>query len=75
MVLENHFSGDLTQPIKPQDLVVSLQQTGAGGASSLKTWLFVRAYPTKWEISSLDERQNKLVVESLTLTYSYFQTV
>ncbi|MCP4666064.1 MAG: phage tail protein [Deltaproteobacteria bacterium] len=38
-------------------------------------WLFFRAYPVKWSISDLDATQNALIVETMELTYTRFQSL
>lgn len=35
----------------------------------LKTWNFIRAYPYKWSLGSLDAMKNEIVVESVSLKY------
>ena len=36
-------------------------------------WDFFRAYPVKWDTSSLDAKKNDIVVETLELAYAYFK--
>ena len=41
--------------------------------SPLVTWHLVNAYPTKWSVSDLNAGENAVVVESLDISYSYFE--
>ncbi|TAL41015.1 MAG: phage tail protein [Chitinophagaceae bacterium] len=38
-------------------------------------WHVYNAYPTKWSISEFNAEQNTLVIESLELTYQYYETM
>jgi phage tail-like protein len=38
----------------------------------LLTWHLYNAYPTKWSVSDFDATANAAVIESLQLTYQYF---
>lgn len=70
-----HLSGGLAQEIKPRLLVLTLQDAGAKPPEPIVTWHFANALPIKWEISLLNAGEETILVESLTLTYSYFQKV
>lgn len=51
-----------------------LSEPGSDGKPSvLCTWTFNNAYPINWEVSGFNAQQSSIVVESITLTYSYFQ--
>lgn len=39
---------------------------------SLQTWNIVHAYPVKWSVGDFNAEENKLVIETLELTYNYF---
>lgn len=41
----------------------------------LMAWVFVGAYPTKWNVSNFNAQSNDIVVESLELTYRRFEQV
>jgi len=60
----------LSLPIVTQNVVVSL--LGADGIP-LIAWLFVNAWPVRWEMAPLDAQENKILVETLELSYNYFQ--
>ena len=60
--LENGFG----EPIKPQDLVVSLLDEEA---SPVASWAITNAYPIKWTVGGLDAMKNELAVETVELSY------
>lgn len=39
------------------------------------TWYIVSAIPKKWSVSAFNAQENSIVVESITLTYQYFNVV
>lgn len=41
----------------------------------LSSWLFLRAYPVKWTVSDLDANANAVVIDTMELAYTRFQTV
>lgn len=41
----------------------------------LQAWNFIQAYPVKWSISDFNAQANEIVVESIELSYQYFQRV
>ncbi len=63
---------------KPIDLTVSLLVKDAkslitGDAKPLQTWNITHAYPVKWNIGDFNAEENKLVIETLELSYNYFK--
>lgn len=69
--------GNLNEPIKPKTVVVSLLDASQRSqheskAKPIMIWRFTNAYPVKWEVSGFDAKVSQLMVESITLTYSYF---
>ncbi|MFD0861707.1 phage tail protein [Sungkyunkwania multivorans] len=56
--------------IVPADLSVSLLDEKH---EPLFSWNVVHAYPVKWNVSDLNAEENKIVIESLELTYNYFK--
>jgi phage tail-like protein len=54
---------------KPKDIVIKLLNEKHEATVS---WNIVRAYPIKWTFSNLDATKNELLLETLTLSYSYF---
>lgn len=41
----------------------------------LAGWLFLQAYPVRWSVSDLDANSNQVVVETLELAYTRFQSM
>lgn len=60
----------LALPILPQNLQVSLLDEE--GTPSV-AWLFVNAYPVRSEVGALDSTRNEVLIETLELSYNYFQ--
>jgi phage tail-like protein len=62
---------------KPIDLTVSLLQVEKDEkkAQPLLSWNIVHAYPVKWNVSDFNAEENKIVIETLELSYNYFTTL
>ena len=58
--------------IKPINLTVMLLNEKH---EALLTWSVTHAYPVKWMVEEFNAEENKLVIESLELTYNYFKTL
>ena len=76
MVRENPARG-LTGQISPATFNLQLLTAYATSADGilavgdvLKSWTFLRAWPTKWDISGFDSSESKVVVDSLELSYT-----
>ncbi len=41
----------------------------------ISAWLFMKAYPVKWEISGLDADQNGVAVDKMELAFTSFLTI
>lgn len=41
----------------------------------LRTWHFIRAYPYKWSLGSLDAMKNEIAIESISLKYESMSSV
>jgi phage tail-like protein len=54
---------------QPTDLIVKLLNEKH---EPLISWNVVHAYPVKWSVSDFNAEQNQLVIETLELTYNYF---
>lgn len=70
---KKEFSDNLTRPITPRTIKVSLLDANPNGAGPLMTWVFYNAYPIKWDVSSFDAQKSEIVVESITFAYNYFE--
>lgn len=57
---------------QPTDLIVKLLNEKH---EPLMSWNVVHAYPVKWSISDFHAEENKLVIETLELTYNYFNVM
>ena len=55
--------------ISPTDLTVSLLNEEH---EPLKTWKLKHAWPVKWDVGDFNAEENKLVVETIELTYQYY---
>ncbi len=57
---------------KPTNVVVKLLNEKH---EPLVSWNIVHAYPVKWNLDDLNAEQNKLAIETLELTYNYFNRI
>jgi len=55
--------------IEPINLTVSLLDEKH---EALQTWKVTHAYPVKWNVGDLNAEENKIVIETLELSYNYF---
>jgi phage tail-like protein len=62
----------LSLPVLTQDLMVTL--LSSDGNPSI-VWLFVNAYPLRWEVSTMDAMQSEILTETLTFSYNYFERI
>jgi phage tail-like protein len=60
----------LSLPIITQNLLVTL--LGEDGVPRV-AWVFVNAWPLRWEVTGLDSMSNQLATESLEFAYGYFE--
>lgn len=58
--------------IEPKNVLVTLLNNEH---MPLAVWHVFNAYPTKWSISEFNAEQNTVVIETLELTYQYYQTM
>lgn len=54
----------------PKTVLVKLLD---GDGSIISTWTFKNAYPVSLKVSDLKAQDNSIVIETLELTYDYFQ--
>lgn|ERR1700674_3309081 len=59
----------LSLPILPQNVVVTLLNHAG---NPLIVWGFVNAYPVRSQVASLSSTENKVLIETLELSYNYF---
>lgn len=55
---------------KPSDISVILMNEKS---ETLRTWNVVHAIPKKWTVSDLNANESSLVIETLELSYRYFE--
>lgn len=60
---------DLSNPIVLKNVTVMLLDPE--GRPAMK-WTFYNAYPVKWSLSDLDAIKNQILVETVELTFTYF---
>ena len=60
----------LSLPVLPQNLLVSL--LGQSGIPMI-AWAVINAYPLKWSMSNLNSQDGRVLIESLELSYNYFE--
>ena len=63
---------NLSLPIVPQNLLLTL--LSQDGVPSI-AWLFVNAYPVRWETAAMNSQENKLLTETLEFSYNYFERI
>ncbi|MBI5917356.1 MAG: phage tail protein [Bacteroidetes bacterium] len=57
---------------QPANVIVSLLNEAF---VPLKTWTVVHAVPKKWSLSDFNASENAVVVETLELSYQYFEVI
>lgn len=62
------LESDLGKALKPRDIDVSLLDAQA---SPLVTWNFKKAWPVKWNVATLNAKENQVAIETLEFCYSY----
>jgi phage tail-like protein len=62
----------MSLPILPQNILVTLLNESGNPAIA---WGFVNAYPVKTSVSGLNSEDNKILIETLELSYNYFERV
>jgi len=55
---------NLTSPIQPHDLMVTLLHERDGPAV---TWIFANAYPVKYSVQALNSQEDKILIETWSL--------
>ncbi len=60
----------MSLPIITQNLLVTLLKPDGLPAMA---WMFVNAWPVRWEVGALDSQRNEILVETLELAYNYFE--
>ena len=63
------LGGGLALPVEPRGLKIDLLNDR--GTPTL-SWTLERAYPLSWEVGTLNSQDNKLLIETMELSYNYF---
>lgn len=66
------FKAFRNREFEPTDVTVKLLNENG---DPLKSWKVVRAWPKKWSISDFNATANEVVVETLELSYRYFEEI
>ncbi len=66
------IGSSLSLPILPQNLAISLLNSEG---SPLICWGVCNAWPVKWDVSGLNSEDNKVLIETLELSYSFFERI
>jgi phage tail-like protein len=56
----------------PIDVTVTLLN---GDHQPLQAWKFHNAWPTKWNVDGFDAEKNGIVIETIELSYQYFERI
>jgi len=62
----------LSLPILTQNLLVTLLDEEG---FPLVAWVFVNAWPVRWEVTGLESMRNDVAVESMEFSYNYFERI
>ncbi|WMJ72678.1 phage tail protein [Cytophagaceae bacterium ABcell3] len=57
---------------EPTDLLVELLNEEG---EPLMSWNVLHAYPVKWSVDDLNAQESKIVIESIELSYNYFNVI
>jgi phage tail-like protein len=68
---KNSIGGGLMKNVEPNDISVYL--LNAESYVSMK-WVFHSAYPVKYSFSDLKSQESGLLIETMELVYTYFET-
>ena len=66
------FQAGFVLPIQTMELTVSLMDESGDPARS---WSFVNAYPTSWEVEAFNSEENEVAIEKIELKYNYFERI
>lgn len=68
--IRDTLEGGFARKIKPRNIVVMLLDANG---KALRCWWCSHAYPVKWEVSTFNSQDNKLVIETLELCYNMLE--
>lgn len=58
---------DFSKPIVPRSIYISLLNEDA---DPIRSWSVERAYPVKWNVSTLNAMENKIAIETMEFAYT-----
>jgi len=59
----------------PSNVLVTLFNEKKGTTVPAGAWMFFKAYPVKWSVSPLDGESNSVLIDTMELAYTRFQSV
>lgn len=66
------FESNFGTPVELKNVAVVLMDESG---MPLVSWSFTNAWPVKMQVSDLQAMENKIVVETLELSYQYYETI
>ena len=69
MWCKNAFENFVFEPV---NIIISLLNENH---IPIQSWYVVNAIPKKWSVSSFNAEQSSIVIESITLSYQYFNII
>lgn len=67
--LNNCFSAELNEPIKPKTVEISLLNESG---NKVMSWDFIEVWPVGCNSTSFNSLDNEIVIESIKFSYNYF---
>jgi phage tail-like protein len=64
------ISEGFPKSINKSDIIIQLKNSKR---EPIITWTLHDAFPVKWEIKGFNAMENKLMIESITFSYTYFE--
>ena len=68
--VRNTLGSDLSEPIKPKQVYLKLLNSEG---QPLAFWSFENAWPVKWSVSDFNAEDSTIAIETLELSYTWFQ--
>lgn len=60
----------LVYDFKPANILISLLDEAG---NPVAVWHVIQAYPVKWNVSNFNSKENEIAVETIELSYQYFE--
>jgi phage tail-like protein len=68
--IKNILTEGFPGKVEKSDIIIQLKNKPG---EPIITWTLHDAFPVKWEISGFNAMENKLMIESVTFNYTYFE--